>query len=492
VPEILCPKCAHPLTLNTDSGMFRCANCGFKRPETLDEASARLRANATNAAPAVILTHRGSIDLRARSLFDSGHDALRRGDASAALHAFQQAADLQPDFADAHLWIAKTSPDERTQRDHLGDILAHDPGHLEALRLLMVLNGELTPAEAALSQHEAAPVLKRADVPVKASITTLLCPVCGGDLTVDEAHGHVVCRFCGHTQPLSGGHASSGADLLGAALLKRRAQPMRWIVGTRVLHCSQCGAERTIPAGRLSTVCPFCASTQVIQQDALNSVEQPDGLVPFAISEDAAQDAIRERLKGVGERLAGLFDDNRVKQASMEGVYLPFWTFDALAEVSRTTIDRRTPTSREQARNIKPYENTKFRDGLNGITIAAVKSPPETLTEGLGAFDVSGAQAYEPKLLAKYPAALYDVEFDAASLVARSRVSEHMRQRHGGSPAQNVEVQIFASVLQMSFTLLLLPVWVATLYERDGDVRPALVNGQTGQVALGKAQKPAR
>jgi hypothetical protein len=42
----------------------------------------------------------------------------------------------------------------------------------------------------------------------------------------------------------------------------------------------------------------------------------------------------------------------------------------------------------------------------------------------------------------------------------------------------------------MSFSLVLMPVWIATLHERDGDTRLALVNGQSGQVALGKANKP--
>jgi hypothetical protein len=37
--------------------------------------------------------------------------------------------------------------------------------------------------------------------------------------------------------------------------------------------------------------------------------------------------------------------------------------------------------------------------------------------------------------------------------------------------------------------LVLLPVWVGTLVEADGDVRTALVNGQSGRVALGKAEK---
>jgi len=37
---------------------------------------------------------------------------------------------------------------------------------------------------------------------------------------------------------------------------------------------------------------------------------------------------------------------------------------------------------------------------------------------------------------------------------------------------------------------MLAPVWIATLYERDGEIRSAVVNGQTGEIALGKAHKP--
>jgi hypothetical protein len=41
----------------------------------------------------------------------------------------------------------------------------------------------------------------------------------------------------------------------------------------------------------------------------------------------------------------------------------------------------------------------------------------------------------------------------------------------------------------MSFRLLLLPVWAAAITEQDGDQRHALINGQTGRVALGRPQK---
>ncbi|MEP7294115.1 MAG: hypothetical protein ABI835_20170, partial [Chloroflexota bacterium] len=111
MPPVLCPKCGNALALNTETSLFRCDHCSFKRPETLDEASERIRSHGQR--PVVPLTTRGEVDLRARSLFENGQDALWRDDKPAALRAFQQALDIQPDFADAHLWIAKTSPDPR-------------------------------------------------------------------------------------------------------------------------------------------------------------------------------------------------------------------------------------------------------------------------------------------------------------------------------------------------------------------------------------------
>ncbi len=486
--QILCPKCDHALALDLERGMFRCANCGFKRPETLDEAAERIRAQG--ARPVVQLMFRGVLDPRARSLFESGQDYLWRKDIAAALDAFQDAIDIQPDFVDAHLWIAKTSDDERIQRDHLGEIIARDAGNLDALRMLMVLNGEITPEEAELSREQRTPMIRRIDGAVQTEATLLICPVCGGMLTIDEANGRVVCRFCGHTEPLNGQrHASDGAEILGAALLKRRIQPVKWIVGEHILHCNQCGAERTIPARRLSSVCPFCGSQQVIEQDALNTVEKPDGLIAFSIDEDEAKAAIRERLKGLVERISGFFDENRIVNAAIEGVYLPYWVFDALAEVSKTTINRRTSSLYEQRSQIKPYQNETFSDGMMGLGVPAVTSPAPDLTAQIGAFNVSDAVAYEANLLARYPAALYDVDFDEAALRAQSVVADHMRARYKVGENQNTDVNVFTSVRQMSFTLLLMPVWVCTLFERDGDVRPALVNGQTGKVALGKAEK---
>lgn len=487
-----CPKCGSTMRLDTASAVYRCPDCHhtIEKPyESLEEAEARIRAKGPR--PEVPITYRGEVEPRAMIMFENGQDYLWQEKPTEAIEQFKRAIEIQPDFADPHLWIAKLSDDEKVKRHHLGEILANDMGHPEALRLMMVLNGRLTPEQAAQTYHSDSPERRRVDSPVGTKTKALLCPVCGGHLTVDDDAKRVYCRFCGHEEALKE-NVDVGGDVLGMALLERKAQRVQWVIGERLLHCNQCGAERTIPAHRMSMVCPFCGSNQVIEQDALKSFEQPDGLVPFGVSEEQAKAAVHERLKGLGERLYSVFDSNKVARATMEGVYLPFWVFDMLLDVSVTTTDKNTFDKDPgwiQAGNTG-YQHTKSLGGVNGMPICAVQSLPPQLTKELGDYDLDTLLHYEPKLLAKYPAQLYDIDFDDASLEARGRASEQMRNEQLASKDSQVEMNVSTSVIQMSFSLVLMPVWVATLTERDGDLRTALVNGQSGRVALGKARKP--
>ncbi|MCK6578483.1 MAG: hypothetical protein L6Q98_10295 [Anaerolineae bacterium] len=473
------------MRLDERQGMFRCVN-GHKVAETLDEASERIRLRGQ--PPAIAVTFKGQLQPRARSLFETAHDYLRQGNTTASLRAFQDALDIQPEFVDGHLWIARISDDPAVKRDHLERALALDPGNLDALRDLMVLDGRLTSEEAERSRSSSGPILRRA-ASVQAETQALKCPICGGALTVDEENRRVLCRFCGHTAPLTTTRTDDGAQLLGAALLKQRAKGEKWKIGERVQHCRQCGAERTIPQGQLSGVCPFCGAQAVIIHDAAGALEQPDGMIAFQIDEAAAKGAVRERLRGVDERLYALMGDNKVIQASLEAVYLPFWVFDALIEVSQTITDHRTPHSRDDRRQVQPYENIRFQDGVVGLCIPAVTSPPAALVQAISDYDLPSLQAYDPRMLTKYPAAIYALDFDDASLEARSAATARMRERHQRVESANVEVNVYALVQQMIFQLLLLPVWVVTLVERDGDMRMGLVNGQNGRAILGSAQK---
>lgn len=488
--DLTCPECGKRMSFDLKNTTVMCQHCGHKRGTGLDERAAEVRAKGPRLN--VSIANESAISPRAASLFYTAHDQLYQGDKEQAIKTLQSAVDLEPAFFDAHLWIAKISDDAKLKREHLSSILALNPGHLEATRLMLVLNGRLTPEQAERSKHSEGPILQKAESAVRTSTTTLRCPNCKGDMTVNEITGQAECRFCGVTAPAPR-RDTDAPDLLVAALLERRAESVRWVIGERLLHCNECGAERTMAADQLSMRCPFCDSNHVIEQDALGSFTQPDGIVPFQITREQAGALIKDKLRGVTERVKSWFDNNKVSRATLNGYYLPFWVFDAMVEVTRTRIDNNP--SPDRARFIAaPYQQTKQSDAIYDLEVCGVKSPPLELTRQLGDYDTKSLMEYEPTLLAKYPAQIYTIDFDKAALEARSMVSNAMRSRYTQRELSDdgVSINVFTNIHQMSFRLALMPVWIASLVEEDGDHRMALVNGQSGRVVLGKSEKRRR
>jgi DNA-directed RNA polymerase subunit RPC12/RpoP len=487
--NLTCPQCGKRMTMDFSTSVVSCPHCGYVRPDEIAHLEDQMQsAKAQSPRPAVQITHRGEIMPSALAAFETGQDFLYKGDKDEALQSFLRAADYQPDFVDAHLWIAKICDDPKVKRDHLDTVLVHDPRHLEGLRLLMVLNGRLTPEQAARTYHDDDQQVRQAQEPVTAKATELLCPTCGGDLTVNDETYQVECRFCGYSRPQQVRRADE--DLLSMALLERKATPVRWNVGARLVKCQQCGAEHTLPAEKMSQRCRFCGSNEVILSDALESFEQPDGLVPFQVTMNEALESIHRELQTLGARIAGLFDNNKIARATIDGVYLPFWVFDAMVDVTETkTI------------GIQSTESTGV-EFMDDVAVCAIKSPPPSLITQLLPYDLSAVVVYEPKWLAKYPAQLYSIDFDAASLEARATIARTLKARHDREIAQaklanqsrryeeRENIHFASHVRNMSFQLVLLPVWIATLTEEDDEVRTALVNGQIGKASLGKAHKP--
>jgi ribosomal protein S27AE len=402
-----CPRCGGQMKIDAAHMRVVCGHCGYT---PFDEAEMERKAAETRARaghPEADITHVGEIHPWAMAAFQTGQDCLRNGDKAGALEAFQKALDSQSDFADAHLWMAKVSDDPAVKRQHLDTVYAANPRNTEAIRMLMVLNGRLTPEQAARSERLADPELRQADGPVKTKTVALECPICQGDLTVDDASGRVECRFCGY-RGQSATQRGAGDDSLTAALLERKGQAVRWVIGERLLHCNRCGAERTLPADVFSIRCPFCGSNQVMQKDALKSFDQPDGLLPFSVTREQAEAAIHEQLNTLGQRLVGLVMEHRIKQMTIEGVFLPFWIFDAAADV----------TQRLKYDDFNVQDYAQFTDGVWNEPVCAVQSPPRLLVAQIDhRYDMSALIPYEPKYLAHHPASLYTMDFDKASLV---------------------------------------------------------------------------
>jgi DNA-directed RNA polymerase subunit RPC12/RpoP len=490
--NMTCPQCGKRMLLNFTTSVVACPGCGYVRPDEISQVGQKMQeVKANQQRPAVQITHRGEITAAARAAFDTGLDQLYQGNLTEAIRHFRRAIDFQTDFVDAHLWIAKTVEDEKAKRDYLGNVLAYSPNHLEAMRMMMVLNGRLTAEEAARTINENnAPKQQEAEE-VAAKIKALVCPQCGGHLTLNEQIGRVYCSSCGYSAAKPKGGVAE--DLLTMALIERRAKPIKWNVGKRVFQCQQCGAEHTLTAEKLSARCRFCDSQNVIVHDLVNSFEQPNGILPFTLTADEARTLIDKHLQGMKERVNEfIFSGNKVAEISaVEGAYLPFWAFDIDVAMSRSRTN--------YANVFQELAPEQWLEIMPDTLICAVKSLPVRFVDPMTNYDISKAVPYQPNYLAKYPAQLYTIDFDKASYEARGQAMERVRARYRPQEERTYKDEMgqerkeitrtSGHVQNMTLQLLLLPVWTATLTERDGDVRLALVNGQTGKVSMGLYRK---
>lgn len=439
--------------------------------------------------PRYLVTHQiqhvGEVDPWTRAIYETALSHLKRDETEQAIRSLKRALEQTHDFLDAHLWLARLSDDPKTKHKHYSEVIAQVPNHLEATRELMVLKGDLTREEANRSVNSAEPVIKEISE-TTTKTKTLKCVVCGGHIEANT-QGQTICRFCGHVQPIAPQETTDTApQSLTMAILKRRGQGIQWRIGKRLLSCDNCGAQRLLTQRQFSSRCPFCGSQQVLLRDAVGSFIQPDGIAPFVLTEQEARDRLEKVLKNPVERVAGWFINNKVQSMTLSAVFLPFWFFDVMVNVTRTTSDKR----RDSRLALVPRIHTEtFGDTVFDLRVSGVESPPITLLNRLERYELRAIVPYHPTHLAGTEAELYTVDYERASLMARPFVGEHFRTRHGHDPHGDKTVTVQTFVQSMQFRLVMVPLWLATLYETDGDVRLGLVHGQSGHVILGRAGK---
>src|SRR5882724_10287424 len=99
--NLTCPQCGNMMTLDFDTSRVVCRHCNYVRPDEISRLENKEReVKQQGAAPYVSLIYKGEVDASAYAAFDSGQDALFKGDKVEALKCFERAVDYQEDFTD--------------------------------------------------------------------------------------------------------------------------------------------------------------------------------------------------------------------------------------------------------------------------------------------------------------------------------------------------------------------------------------------------------
>jgi hypothetical protein len=236
----------------------------------------------------------------------------------------------------------------------------------------------------------------------------------------------------------------------------------------------------------------------VVVDTGTRRVIKPQGVLPFALTEDAARDALTKWLGRLWFAPSNLLEFTR-KGRAMAGIYTPFWTFDAATSTrysgargehyyeTRTVtvnVNGRSEQRAEQVQRTRWYPASgRVARNFDDVITMASASLPRRLGQDLTPWDLNQLQPYNPDFLAGFQAEAYTIPlaggWQSAQDIMAGIIEGDIRRDIGGDTQRIDTVQ--TAYANETFKHILLPVWTAA-YKYNGRSFRFLVNGQTGEV----------
>ena len=419
----------------------------------------------------------------------SARDLLIRGKAAAKAKDIDQARFylewvLRTDAArhqriEAWWWLSEISDDAAEKRDHLENILAHEPGHAQARRSLAILDGRLKPEEVIDPTFQ--PVRPtESETPQYTRTEQFTCPHCNGQMRYSPDGQSLVCSYCQHQLDLSAATKAAGemVDEQDFVVALATAKGHSHAVITRSFQCQGCAASFVVGPAVLSIACPYCGSAHVLQHPEDRPLIPPEGILPFTLTQEQARRRLQDWLKA-----------NRLpytQSSTPTGLYLPVWTFDVGGEIrwhSQAVESRRSRVKTVRQENSRPI----FYDDV----LVPASRKFTNLAREFSYYQLDQLEPYDPGYLADWPAETYQLSTADASLTARQQAYARARQEVLNliiNPFTETEDLTFSSagIVINSYKLILLPAWIG-YYHHQNKRYNVFINGQTGRI---KGAKP--
>ena len=318
------------------------------------------------------------------------------------------------------------------------------------------------------------------------------CPNCGATVTFDPATGKMHCEYCGYSCELpkpEEDHEICEMDFESAL----HTESFNWGDEKKSVQCKQCGAVSIYDALETAAVCPFCGSTSVMPAAKENTIA-PGAVCPFSVTKDQAGECFTRWLK------KKWFTPRKAKKNAMpeafQGVYLPYWTYDAQTTsnfTARAGYDRTVKDKEGRSHTETDWRrvNGVFQEFFDDVTVMASKRQENSGVKECEPFDFSRLVPYSPQVVAGFIAERYSIGlkegWESAQKTIQSKlrsdISNYVRRHWNADHADSVRFSTLYS--NITYKYLLVPTWISSFKYKD-KVYQFAVNGQTGKVG-GKA-----
>jgi hypothetical protein len=274
---------------------------------------------------------------------------------------------------------------------------------------------------------------------------------------------------------------------------------------TNQVKCNTCGAIVLLEDKVAADRCPYCASFIENKPEAAEAMIPPECMLPFRVE---SKQAIDEFTKWLGSLW---FAPNSLKQFAnlgrLNGVYVPFWTFDSMTytfyrgergddyqeteyyTASESYVENGETKTRQvqKSRTVTKTRWTPVSGEVSqffaDVAVCASESIPQKYANALTSTELKSIEPFRSEYLSGFTTERYRIGPKEGFETARQIMDVQIRQscmRAIGGDHQRLHV-VNTQHVGVTFKHLLMPIWLASYRYQDKAYR-VMVNGTTGKV----------
>lgn len=326
------------------------------------------------------------------------------------------------------------------------------------------------------------------------------CKNCGGELVYSPELKKMKCFYCDSVYAIESDETfnpeEKEVDLL--EFLEKSPDAKGYEIVLYQVECKNCGAKISSSEKRRDVNCPFCGTQYVGETKESKNLIKPAGIVPFQIGK-------KEALLFFGNWIKkGWFHPNDIKKLyqleNIQGIYLPFFTFDAKAKSFWSALagyyyylDESVPVVRNGKKIYETRKVKKIRwepvsgernDFYNDVLVPSIFSERLILLYNIFPFDIiKGLKPYDPNFIAGFGVFNSEMSLKEVYVIAKKQIEqEEIRRCSLDVPGDTQkDLRVKTTLTNQTFKHVLAPVWSGT-FRYKGKTYPFLVNGQTGKI----------
>ncbi len=342
-------------------------------------------------------------------------------------------------------------------------------------------------------------------------VTNYKCPACTAPLHFVGASGKLECDFCGSKYDVAeiealyadkeakAVEAAKQADTKAEQNRKKMAdmEADGWDTsglnsdwgkdadGMKAYSCPSCGAELICDETTAATSCPYCGNPTVVPGQFSGALK-PDYVIPFRLSKEDAVAALKSHYKGKPFLPKAFTNGNHIQE--IQGVYVPFWMFDGMAEGSADYEGLITHVYETGDTEVTETQHFDVRRGgsiaFEKVPVDASSKMPDDHMDSIEPYDYADLKPFSTAYLPGFLADKYDVSVADSRDRADSRCAASLEMALRRTADQydvciplNQNIRLKRGKVHYA----LLPVWMLHTKWNGKDFLFAM-NGQTGKL----------